>query len=295
MVIGFEQGTLPLRSTPFFAKEPCDADKLVWNRFCENNLANYVAKRKEKIAVVAKGCDVRALVELIKEKQIPRNRLYIIGVPCSGMIDRARIEAELGDRTVQEAEVGDGTLLIRGEGFEKEFNLNDSLYPSCQVCTQKNPIIYDELVGEAKEEAGEDTYSDIEAFEGLSHEERWKYFSEEMGRCIRCYACRNACPLCYCPECFVDASRPQWIGKSVDTSDTVLFHIMRAFHLAGRCVECGACERACPLGIDIRKLNRKLAKDVLAFFNYKAGKSIEEVAPLATYRPDDPEVFILEP
>ncbi len=295
VVIGFEEGTIPFHSRPCFVRSLDEADRLIWNNFCENNLAKYVVRRNERMAIVAKGCDTRALLELIKERQVIRDQIYIIGVPCEGMIDRVRVEAELRNRSIQTVEVREGTFLIMGKDFEKELEIKEFLYPSCQVCTRKNPVIYDELVGEEVEESVGETYPDIESFEGLSDEKRWQYFSEEMSRCIRCYACRNACPLCYCTECFVDASNPQWIGKSIDESDTALFHIMRAFHLAGRCVECGACERACPLGIDIRKLNRKLSKDVLALFNYKAGISLDEVAPLATYRPDDSEAFILEP
>jgi formate dehydrogenase subunit beta len=295
VVIGFEEGTIPFHSRPCFVRSPDEADRLIWNSFCENNLATYVVKRNERMGIVAKGCDTRALLELIKERQVIRDQINIIGVPCEGMIDRVRVEAELRNRSIQTVEVREGTFLIMGKDFEKELEIKEFLYPSCQVCIRKNPVIYDELVGEEVEESVGETYPDIESFEGLSDEKRWQYFSEEMSRCIRCYACRNACPLCYCTECFVDASNPQWIGKSIDESDTALFHIMRAFHLAGRCVECGACERACPLGIDIRKLNRKLSKDVLALFNYKAGISLDEVAPLATYRPDDSEAFILEP
>jgi len=295
VVIGFEEGTIPFHSRPCFVRSPDEADRLIWNSFCENNLATYVVKRNERMGIVAKGCDTRALLELIKERQVIRDQIYIIGVPCEGMIDRVRVEAELRNRSIQTVEVREGTFLIMGKDFEKELEIKEFLYPSCQVCTRKNPVIYDELAGEEVEESVGETYPDIESFEGFSDEKRWQYFSEEMSRCIRCYACRNACPLCYCTECFVDASNPQWIGKSIDESDTALFHIMRAFHLAGRCVDCGACERACPLGIDIRKLNRKLSKDVLALFNYKAGISLDEVAPLATYRPDDSEAFILEP
>jgi len=93
----------------------------------------------------------------------------------------------------------------------------------------------------------------------------------------------------------VDTTLPQWIGKSTDTSDTMIFHLVRAYHLAGRCVACGACERACPVGVDIRKLNRKLLKDVRDFFGYEAGLSLDEACPLATFRPDDPEAFIMNP
>jgi formate dehydrogenase subunit beta len=295
VVIGFEEGTLPFRSRPCFVRSPDEADRLIWNSFCENNLAKYVVKRTERMAIVAKGCDTRALLELIKEKQIVRDRINIIGVPCEGMIDRVRVEAELRNQPIGTVEVREGRFLVIGKDFEKELDIKEFLYPSCQVCIRKNPVMYDELAGEEVEESLGKTYADIESFEGLPDEKRWQYFSEETSRCIRCYACRNACPLCYCAECFVDASNPQWIGKSSNESDTAFFHIMRAFHLAGRCVECGACERACPLGIDIRKLNRKLSKDVDLLFNYKAGISLDEVAPLATYRPDDSEAFILEP
>ena len=76
----------------------------------------------------------------------------------------------------------------------------------------------------------------------------------------------------------MDSTRPQWIGKTTDPSDTLIFHLTRALHLAGRCIECGACERACPMGVDIRKLNRKLAGDVKELFGYEAGISLEEQA-----------------
>ena len=151
------------------------------------------------------------------------------------------------------------------------------------------------LAGDPVPELSADLYRDVEAFEGSSPEERWGYFSKEFARCIRCYACRNACPLCYCEECFVDSSNPLWIGKTTNESDTAIFHLMRAFHVAGRCTECGACERACPVGVDIRKFNRKLARDVKERFGYESGVSLEQVTPLATFKPDDPEEFMVNP
>ena len=184
---------------------------------------------------------------------------------------------------------------MNGAEFEKRFNRKDILHHSCKTCTHPAPVISDRLVGSPVPSPPDDTFEDIAAFEALSPDERWDYFNGEMQKCIRCYACRNACPLCYCKECFVDATRPQWIGKSVDLSDTALFHLMRGFHLAGRCVQCGACERACPMGVDIGKLNRKFAKDVLENFSYQSGMSLDTTAPLSTYRPDDPEQFIFEP
>lgn len=295
LVIGFEQGTLPLRNTPCFIRGQEEAERLIWDSFCDNNLANYLVKRQEKVAIVAKGCDVRAIVELIKEKQVTREQVIIIGIPCQGMVDRRRIEAELEGKEILEIGERDDKLILKGDGFTRVLNWNEYLYPSCEACIHRNPVIYDILIGDMVEEKATDRYADIAEFEAKSAEERWQYISDEASKCIRCYACRNACPLCYCQECFVDDTHPQWIGKTTNISDTIIFHIMRALHLAGRCVECGACERACPMGVDIRKLNRKLASDVKGLFGYEAGTSLDQVAPLATFRPDDPEGFMLNP
>lgn len=295
LIIGFERGSVPLHSTPCFIRNEERAERLIWNSFCDNNLANYLMKRSEKVAIIAKGCDARAVVELIKERQIPREQVVIIGIPCQGMVDRRRIEAEFEGKEILEGEEQDEKLILNGDGFTKVLAMDKYLYPCCQVCTHRNPTTYDILIEETVTEKATDQYPDIGEFEAKPPEERWQYISDEVNKCIRCYACRNACPLCYCKECFVDKTRPQWIGKTIDTNDTFIFHIMRAFHLAGRCVECGACERACPMGVDIRKLNRKLSADVKELFDYKTGTSLDQVAPLATFSPDDPEEFMLNP
>ncbi|MBN2034837.1 MAG: 4Fe-4S binding protein [Deltaproteobacteria bacterium] len=295
VVIGFERGSMPLRSRPCFIRKEEEVNRLFWDGFCENALAVYLPKRKERAAIVAKGCDSRAVVELIKEKQVQRDRVILIGVPCRGMVDRSRIESSAAPRRILEMREIEDTLILRGTDFEETLKRSEFLHESCKTCTHPNPVLHDVLVSEWLEEKNEDPFADIQTFDALTAEERWDYLNKEVDKCIRCYACRNACPLCYCPECFVDASLPQWIGKSIDSSDTMIFHLMRAYHLAGRCVSCGACERACPVGVDIRKLNRKLVKDVKDLFGYEAGLNLEQTSPLATFRPDDTESFIVNP
>ena len=122
--------------------------------------------------------------------------------------------------------------------------------------------------------------------------EKWEYFDHLLAPCIRCYACRNACPLCYCPTCFVDESKPQWVGKSIDPVDVRTFHFLRAYHCAGRCTDCGACERACPVGINMRVFTKKLEKDCFEAFGWETGLDPEVRPPLDTYRSQDPDAFI---
>ncbi len=293
VVIGFEAGTLPLRSSPCFVRDAADTDRLVWNMSCENNLARYLPWIEEKVGIVAKGCDARSIVGHLKERRLERERVHIIGVPCRGVLDRRSIERRLAGKEVLEAQEGETEIHVRGEDFEVALSKEEHLHATCRVCRSRNPVIYDTLVGDPVTEGdGADEYADVREFEAKPADERWAYFIAEASKCIRCYACRNACPLCYCRICFADVTQPQWLGPTTDPTDTLVFHIGRTLHVAGRCVDCGACDRACPLGVDVRLLTKKMEKDVEEFFHHKVGMSLDEPLPLVTYSPDDPEDFI---
>ncbi len=292
LIIGFRKGTIPMMNEPCFAKTASDVKNLVWDSNCGINLANYLTNRKEKIGVIAKGCDARNIVTHILENKISREQLVIIGVPCKGMIDRRKVSAASGCEVAEVLEKPDG-IVVKGPGVEKTIKKVDVLQDNCAICIHRNPVISDEMVADpVEEQKGVDRYEDVRRVEAMSPEEKWKYFEELLSPCIRCYACRNACPLCYCPTCFVDESKPQWVGKTLDPIDTRTFHFLRAYHCAGRCTDCGSCVRACPMGIDVRAFTKKLEKDALEFFGWEAGMSLNERPTLDTFKPDDPDHLI---
>jgi len=292
MVIGFRQGTMAMINQPCFASKVSDVKNFVWDSNCGINLANYITNRKEKIGVVAKGCDSRNIVNHIIENKIKREQLFIIGVPCNGMIDRRKI-VSMFDKEISEVIEEEDKVTVKGDGFSKILDKKDVLQKNCSVCTHHNPVIYDELVSELVEEPKDvNRFQEVEEIEKMSTEEKWTHFNDLISTCIRCYACRNACPLCYCPTCFVDESKPQWVGKGQDSTDIMTFHFLRAFHCAGRCTDCGSCVRACPMGIDVRAFTKKLEKDCFDLYGWEAGLTTEKRPPLDTFRPNDPQDFI---
>lgn len=291
MIIGFKRGTMPMMNEPCLVKNVDDIEQLVWDSNCRNNLANYLAGNKHKVGIVAKGCDSRNIVTRITENRIDRENVFIIGVPCTGMIDKEKVSSLFKNEITGFSEKNE-KIIISGAGEEMTINKTDVLQDNCSICMHRNPVIYDELVSGLVEEQTVDRYEDIRKIESMSSQEKSNYFDDLLSTCIRCYACRNACPLCYCPTCFVDESNPQWVGKGQDFIDVKTFHILRAFHCAGRCTDCGACVNACPMGINVRMLTKKLEKDCFDQFNWEAGLSLEKRPPLDTFKPDDPENFI---
>jgi formate dehydrogenase subunit beta len=309
VIIGYANGTVPLSSSPIMITKEEDIDKLVWNNLCYLNLAKYLVPRIPqlidsegnylKVGIVSKGCVGRALVHLAVENQINLDNLKIIGIPCNGIINRKRIEKEIGEREVFEISAIGNDIVVKGKDFEKKFPFDEYINELCKVCKVKSPptkaSLAEACVGTCQEISSvEDDFADLSDFEAKSSKEKWEYIKNLLEPCTRCYACREACPMCYCNLCFVDQNKPIWFGKTTDISDIIVFHLIRAMHLAGRCVACGACSSVCPMGIDLNLITRKLEKIVKERFNFTSGIDDETLPPMMSFNMKDEEEFMLE-
>lgn len=279
MVIAWEKGDVDYQTRPFVARSVEDVARIVFDEYSVHNLANSLLKfrdGKEKIGIVVKGCDSRGIVRLLEDNQIKRDRLYIIGVNCPGVKDPLK-------------------AMKAHSGFVRNGQANEAA-DKCAHCIQPNPVIYDEIIGEEQSPRVEgERFAQVKEIENLPVDERFRFFEEAFSKCIRCYACRQACVACNCRTCIFDETRPQWVGRETKLSDNMMYHLVRAMHMAGRCIECGECERVCPVDIPLMAINRKLVKDVSELYGpYEAGmKYVEgQKPPLSVYNEKDPDNFL---
>lgn len=262
VVVGYGQPAADGDAVPVFITKPDDVGQLVWNNRCFANLTKYLSSRSiadlGKVAICVKGCDERALLVLEKESQIDRSQIVVIGMACDG--------------------VGDPPAA------------------KCAACDVHRPARADIVIGEPKEGdktvSAAERYADIEAFMKKTPEERIAYWTKELSRCVKCYACRQVCPMCYCRQCIVDKNRPVVISTSATLKGNFAWHITRAFHLAGRCIGCDECTRVCPAGIDLRLLNLSLARVAEEQFGYRAGMNPGVDPLIGSYSEQDREEFI---
>ncbi|MCP4535996.1 MAG: Fe-S oxidoreductase [Chloroflexi bacterium] len=254
-VIGYEAG--PRGSArPAFIRDPIQADRLIWSTACVHNLVTYLHDYKHprrrgedppRLAVVAKPCDSRAVNVLLSEQQIARERVFVIGVACEG---------------------------VQGSGGA------DELAARCMRCDERTPVVYDVLLGKPPEVMPVETgYADLAHVEEMPPAERMAFWLREFDRCIRCYACRQVCPGCYCTTCMFERDDGLWVDMGIELPQKHVFHLGRALHLAGRCVECDECERVCPMDLPLSLLNRRLVQEVDTLYKHRAGRE-ETLTPL---------------
>ncbi|TCO70019.1 4Fe-4S dicluster domain-containing protein [Marinisporobacter balticus] len=296
-VMGWKKGEFWYDVYPVFITEANEADDLIWDAFCVNNLSKYlIQKQKEnkKVGVFLKGCDSLGFNQLLKDNRIDRDQVVIYGLPCVGMVDPEKVKKEgLNKGLLEIKRSKDEITFVTKEG-EKKILGRQFDYDKCLACRYPNPVVYDELLDTeiAREVSEMDRFKDVEAIEKMSITERFEYWSNQFSKCIRCNACRNICPACSCEKCVFDNVNAGVSSKASVDSEEQFFHITRAYHVAGRCVDCGECTRVCPAGIPLDQLNHKIMKDINELYGkYDAGVDVSQDAPLVTYKLDDADSF----
>ena len=254
MVIGWGAGSVPFKTTPVFVDNPQDTDKLIWNPACTNNLAVYLTKlaRDGKVGIVAKPCDVRSIVTLIREKQVKRENVFIIGVGCGGVVDATSLQnGDVKLREITSLEWDGGDLLVTTQTTKTKLSAAAVLREQCKECDDRTPSVSDVSIGEAVVRA-----SDLKIeIPGLS-EDRQKYWAEQF-------------------------------SKKATTDEAWMFHATRAMHLVGRCISCGECERVCPVGIPAVELARELNAIAKERYGFEAGDPQADKPLLGNYQEND--------
>ena len=301
-VLGWRAGDMPYNPEPAFFDDADALSDFVYNGFCGANLSKYMIEASTlegETLVCLKPCDTYSFNQLLNEHRIDREKAYIIGVGCKGKLDIEKIKGMgiKGIKSISGAQMSDAcdTLEIDTLYGKKSCSYNDAMLSRCHVCKGKEHMIYDEVIGESRDTCDADRFAEVEAIEAMSPEEKFAFFQNELSKCIRCNACRNVCPACSCRKCVFDSNKFDSTQKAnANSFEEKMFHIIRAFHVAGRCTDCGECSRVCPQGIPLHLFNRKFIKDINEFYGeFKAGETADGKRPLTSFTFDDVEPSVV--
>ena len=294
-VFGWKRGEFDYDVTPALFTSADELEKdFVWNGFCGANFSKYLInetrKSDNKVLVFLKPCDTYSFNQLLTEHRFDREKVYVVGVPCGGMIDANKIKESADGISAVDF---DGDDVIVHTLYDGDLTLKaESLLPDrCVNCKSKKHVAYDELLGTDGEVIQSNRFDEVEKLEKMTPDERFAFWQGELSRCIRCNACRDVCPACTCERCVFDNANSGVENKAAANSfEEKMFHIIRAFHVAGRCTDCGECSRVCPQHIPLHLLNRKFIKDIDEFYGeYQAGAEVGSRAPIVNYTTEDVE------
>ncbi len=300
LVLGWREGYDALHAPPYHIRRQEDLEHLVFGPMCVNNLASQLMHlRGKKVGIIVKGCDARSVVELLQEKIVNRESLVIFAMPCKGVLDVKKIRRALDIDHAREVHFHNGTIEITSGDKTSSVELKDVLADKCLRCHYPNATEYDHFIGEPVEPrvSAEEAAADpaMEELAGMDLTERFAFWKTHMNRCLRCYACRNSCPLCFCRDvCLADSRDPHWQSQETSVREKWMFQMIHAMHLAGRCTQCGECERACPVGIPILLLKKHLNAVVKDLFNYEAGIDPTATPPLFTFKVEEENIKEIE-
>ena len=296
-VLGWKKGEFDYDVTPaVFENEAELRAEFVWNDFCGANFSKYLIGKTKKLEgkalVFLKPCDTYSFNQLLTEHRFDREKVYAVGIPCEGMADIDKIKAIAGDG-ISSVDCSGEKIAVTTIYEDKpvEIALADVLEGRCESCKSRKHVAYDELMGEDGEVLDSDRFDEVARLEVMTPDERFAFWQNELSRCIRCNACRDVCPACTCEKCVFNNPDSGVENKAASNSfEEKMFHIIRAFHVAGRCTDCGECSRVCPQNIPLHLLNRKFIKDINEFYgDYQAGAEVGSRAPLVDYTLEDLE------
>ena len=292
LLVGYSASELPLKVNPVFIKNRENVKSLIFNKLCINNLASYIYTLSKKVkgttGIVLKPCDARSVIQLISEGLVDRKKIRMIVAGCSGVFDYKKIQKHLGGQKIISFDIENDRLEVSTINKKHTLKVADFYADKCYWCKiYNNPPLYDEFVENGQGPGIEpvEKYADLEIIESKNIDAIMHYWNEQFSRCIRCYACRNICPLEICQDrCIANLDEPYWQSQRINTEEGKFFQMIRVVHLAGRCTECGECERVCPKNIPLAKLMKKSAQIIERLFDYRAGLKPDKKPPLLTFK-----------
>lgn len=297
-ILAWHKGEFSYDVSPFVFEDHDDFyENFVYNDFTSQNLSKFLIRLKYeegKTLVFLKPCDTYSFNQLLNEYRIIRDNIYVIAIPCNGKINRNLSEAN-GIDGILDAHIEGENVKFNTLYGEKTIEKSKVLDERCNNCKSKKHMIYDELIGEEGEVLENHRFDMVEKIENMTADERFEFWRNELSRCIRCNACRDVCPACTCEKCVFDNPESGAENKApADDFEENMFHIIRAFHVAGRCTDCGECSRVCPEHIPLHLLNRKFIKDINKLYGpYQAGEETGQINPLVDFEKDDPEPSVV--
>lgn len=291
-VLGFVKTNDPAKKKIYYTENPGEVSNFEITTFNTLNPVTFLLRLKRdngKIACFLRDCEERALNVLVSEGKIAKDSVYVIHVPCRGALDTLKLKAAYGG-DITSLEVQDDKVVVDGSSGRREFAFRDFLPGGCKNCEEYSS--HADVIVDGDNTRIHEDYRDIKGFDTKTPEEKWEYFRKEFERCTRCYACRESCPMCYCEQCFVDSYDPLWVEPGLSISDIMGYHLIKMYHMAGRCTNCGTCERACPENIPLSLLTTMISERLKRDFNYISGLKSDQKVFLGEFHYEDREEFI---
>jgi len=118
---------------------------------------------------------------------------------------------------------------------------------------------------------------DFAPFKAMSLDERFDYWFGQFSQCIKCFGCRDACPICYCEACWLEPDRGFVLGGEIPPD--AMWPMVRAVHVMDSCVNCGQCQDACSMNLPLSRFVFMLNREISAIFKYEPGMDVDVLPP----------------